>query len=313
MDAVTRVSYYFPTHTLTVFQILGNLVINDSSYCQDQERSLVIAMLVLFALACFFASFTDTYSASNGQSYWVLIMPFYGPLCFSLPTDDDKDKVYDMYFLKIRDYVHATLSTAAFVLIMLFTNPICMCIFPSGLKDGTSRFDAAIVRTVPIVVALLIGMIMICLGPPRQMLGFQNVPETCPKEERPMSANPMYAGSQADYPPTIAEGDEGDYESGPNVGPPMAKSMGGGHDGPVGLSVSKSMGGGGPRSVGGTPSMGGGPRESYQSEFRQSQAPRNSQRSFGPGAAKGVEYGLGPGEGGYSGGGGVGGGYRQEG
>ena len=178
MDAVTRVSCYFPTHTLTTFQILSNLVINDSPFCRDQERSLVIAMLVLFSLACFMVSFTDTYTALNGQKFWVLMIPFYGPLCFSLPTEEDKDRVYDFYFLKVRDYVHGLLSTLCFILIALFTNPICMCIFPSGLKDGTSSFDSAIVRTVPIVVALLCGMIMMCLGPPRQMLGFQNVPDT---------------------------------------------------------------------------------------------------------------------------------------
>ncbi|KAG2441176.1 hypothetical protein HXX76_004028 [Chlamydomonas incerta] len=296
MDAITRVSYYFPTHTLTIFQILANLVINDSAYCQDQERSLVIAMLVLFSIACFFASFTDTYTAFNGQKFWVIIMPFYGPLCFSLPSDEDKDRVYDWFYLKIRDYVHAVLSTTAFVLIMLFTNPVCMCIFPSGAKDGTSKFDAAIVRTVPIVVALLIGMIMVCLGPPRQMLGFQNVPETGPPSNQPMNSNPMYAGSQADYPPTIREVDE-DSETGvPTNG--MSK------EGP--LPVSKSM----------AASRDGVPRTSYnmQDPYRQSMAQpqRQSQRSMSH-AVRGGDYGGGSGNvgpheggGGYSQGGGFG-------
>ncbi|KAG2490176.1 hypothetical protein HYH03_011305 [Edaphochlamys debaryana] len=291
MDAITRISYYFPTHTLTIFQILANLVINDSPKCEDQERSLIIAMLVLFAIACFFSSFTDTYTATNGQKYWVLIMPFYGPLCFSLPTDEDKDRVYDYYYLKIRDYVHAVLATAAFLLIMLFTNPTCMCIFPDPAANGTSQFSDAVVRTVPVVVALLIGMMMICLGPPRQMLGFQNVPETCPIPERQLNSNPMYAGSQGDYPPTIPEGDE-DEEG----GPPLSKSHS--TDNP-GLSVSKSSAirGGGERQ----------PRESYHSEYRQSmQQGRHSQRQFDMPPSKSANY-----EGGYGGGGGGGGGYRD--
>lgn len=289
MDAITRVSYYFPTHTLTIFQILSNLVINDQQTCRQQERSLVIAILVLFAVACFFLSFTDTYTAINGQKFWVLIMPFYGPLCFSLPSDEDKDRVYDHFYLKIRDYVHATLATAAFILIMLFTNPVCMCLFPSGDNDGTSRFDAAIVRTVPIVVALLIGCIMVCLGPPRQMLGFQNVPETVPSPERQLNTNPMYAGSQADYPPPIPEGEE-DYERGP-----PSKSLSGG-DSMVKGSVNRGPVG----------------RESYHSEYRQSasHAPppsqRHSQRNFAVPSKGGADYGTS--EGGYSGGGG----YRGE-
>ncbi len=44
--------------------------------------------------------------------------------------------------------------------------------------------DASIVRTVPIVVALITALMMMCLGPPRQMIGFQNVEETCPKLEK---------------------------------------------------------------------------------------------------------------------------------
>lgn len=279
MDAITRVSYYFPTHTLTLFQILSNLVINDSSNCEKQERDLIIAMLVLFALACFFSAFTDTYTASNGTKFWVFMMPFYGPMCFSLPTDEDKDRVYDYYYLKVRDYVHGILATSAFVLIMIFTNPTCMCVFPSGENNGTSRFDAAIVRTVPIVVALITGMLMVCLGPPRQLLGFQNVPETCPPLERPMNSNPMYAGSHADYPPTIPEGDE-DYESSPGGGgpPPSFKgaSQGGASEGGAGMGmpVKQSMA----RSQA---------RESYQSQpdYRASQRidqGRQSGRNFNP-------------------------------
>ncbi|GIL61898.1 hypothetical protein Vafri_16273 [Volvox africanus] len=305
MDAITRVSYYFPTHTLTIFQILANLVINDSSYCHNQERALVIAMLVLFAVVCFFVSFSDTYTALDGQKFWVLIMPVYGPLCFSLPTEEDKDRVYEHYYAKGRDFVHAIVSTAAFVLIMLFTNPVCMCIFPSGKQDGTSQFDAAIVRTVPVVVALIGGMVMMCLGPPRQMIGFQNVPESVPTGDRPMATNPVYAGSQGDYPPTIPEGEE-DFESGPGSAPPgggggpMLKSQ----EGPGGLTSSKSLSRSG---VGGDGNLGA-PRDSYvSSQYRLSMNPgRQSHRAMGPSPSpKSGDYGTS--DGGYSSGG-----FRQE-
>lgn len=59
-------------------------------------------MLVLFSIACFMVSFTDTYTALNGQKFWVIMMPFYGPLCFSLPCEEDKDRVYDFFYLKAR-------------------------------------------------------------------------------------------------------------------------------------------------------------------------------------------------------------------
>jgi hypothetical protein len=34
--------------------------------------------------------------------------------------------VYEYYYLKIRDYVHALVSMTTFLLIVLFTNPISM-------------------------------------------------------------------------------------------------------------------------------------------------------------------------------------------
>ena len=119
--------------------------------------------------------------------------------------------------------MHAIVATACFILIAIFTNPVCMCLFPSGNKDGPSRFDASIVRTVPIVVSILCGMLMICLGPPRQMLGYQNIPDTVPPAPR-TAENPMYGGGSMREPSVIEEGDEEDgYSDG---GPRMATSKG---------------------------------------------------------------------------------------
>lgn len=101
MDAITRISCFFPTNTLTVFVIVSNVIINDVGHCQDQQRQLMIALLIIFCILNFMSCFTDTYTASNGQKYWVFIMPFYGPLCFSLPTDQDKDRVYEFFYLKV--------------------------------------------------------------------------------------------------------------------------------------------------------------------------------------------------------------------
>ncbi len=45
-----------------------------------------LAVLVLFSVACFFVSFTDSYTASNGQKVWVLMMPFYGKPLHAAPA-----------------------------------------------------------------------------------------------------------------------------------------------------------------------------------------------------------------------------------
>ena len=44
--------------------------------------------------------FTDHYPALDGSKHLVLLVPFYGPMCFNLPSDLDKDRVYENFYLK---------------------------------------------------------------------------------------------------------------------------------------------------------------------------------------------------------------------
>ncbi|KAF5842839.1 hypothetical protein DUNSADRAFT_4723 [Dunaliella salina] len=171
MDNLSRIASFFPTGTITVYVIIENLVINDTSSCVPQQRDLTIALLIIFSFLHTLCCFTDSYVTSTSTRVIIFMVPFYGPLSNGLPTEYERDKVYENYFLKGRDYAHALVSTTTFVLIMIFTNPISMCLFPSGNDDGTTRFDSAIMRAVPIVVAIIMGLIMMCLGNPRQMMG----------------------------------------------------------------------------------------------------------------------------------------------
>mmetsp|Transcript_4083 Transcript_4083/g.7264 ORF Transcript_4083/g.7264 Transcript_4083/m.7264 type:complete len:292 (+) Transcript_4083:161-1036(+) len=178
MDAFTKISYYFPCRCITIFQIAANIIISNESECQQQDRNLVISLLVIASLACFFSCFTDVFTSINNQKFIVFILPYYGPICNSLPSEGDKDRLYRYYFFKGHDLIHAILASIAFFLITIFINPVCMCLFPSGLSNGTSRIDSSLIRSIPVIVALIIALMVICLGPPRQLIGFSNVPDT---------------------------------------------------------------------------------------------------------------------------------------
>eukprot|EP00798_Chlamydomonas_sp_ICE-L_P007518 gene7518-665_t len=220
MDAITRVSYYFPTRSLTTFWILANVVISNTPECIDEDQQLLTALIVIFSLFVVMVSFTDAYTASNAQVYPVLIFPVYGPVCFMLPSVDDKDRVYDAFYLKVRDYLHAILSLATFVLIAVFINPISTCLYPSTnpQSDEASKFSDSTVRTIPIVVALIAALMMMCLGPPRQMIGLTNVPETCsPPDFRGGGSNPIYT------PRSSVAGEDVEYGGGP--APPLKQQL----------------------------------------------------------------------------------------
>ncbi|KAG1674463.1 hypothetical protein FOA52_003068 [Chlamydomonas sp. UWO 241] len=223
MDALTRVSYYFPAQSLTSFWILSNLIMSNAA-CTESTRGLMIAVIVFFCIFVLSAGFTDTYTASNNIKYMVVLIPLHGPVCFSLPTDFDKDRVYDHFYLKIRDYIRALLAMVTFLLIVIFITPISVCLMPADSNPNISSLDPAVVRTLPIVFAVLSALMFMCLGNPRQCIGFQNVEETCPGMESKMGNNPIYAGergaggSSQQYPgpaPSIPEGDEDDYNEPP--------------------------------------------------------------------------------------------------
>lgn len=237
-DAISRVGTYFPTRSLASFWIVANLIINGQLVCDNQSRQLVIAIMVIFAILVIFSCFTDTYTASNNQSYIVLLMPLYGPICFSLPSDYDKDRVYEFFYLKTRDYVHAFLSMAAFLLIVIFINPISICLFPASSSDPNgsgSRLSTSIIRTLPVLISVILGLAMMCLGPPRQMIGNANCEETCPREklEEQMGTNPMFGTAPRPSmpnqraPPQYQQQYGGQMGPPPPMGPPMDDNEGG--------------------------------------------------------------------------------------
>ena len=63
MEAMTRVSVYYPTGTLTVFWVLANIVMNNQQYCTQDQQRLMVVLIVVLSIICFALSFTDTYTA----------------------------------------------------------------------------------------------------------------------------------------------------------------------------------------------------------------------------------------------------------
>lgn len=200
MDGVSKIMRYWPTGTLCIYWVIANLIISDVSECATEVQQLVKVLLSFCAVICFCTCFTDTFTASDNSRNLVLLVPFYGPVCGGLPSDYDKDRLYERFHLKLRDYVHAFVSTTAFVIIGLFSNPAAACLYPSGNQDGTTRFDPAVVRALPIMTAALSAVFFAMMGEPRQCLGYMNSVETAPGTpgaQAPsigsVTSNPMYA------------------------------------------------------------------------------------------------------------------------
>jgi len=170
----------------------------DNEVCGKTEEGLIIALLVITALVNFCLPFTDTYTDGNNRAHNVFIVPWYGPVTGDLPTEQDKDLVYEHYYVKLRDVAAGLISSTTFVLLTLFTNPLATCLFPTvdaaaEPEEGTSSLAASVVRTIPLLVSIFMALLMTFIGPPRQMIGYQNAPSTVrhlPPAD--MRENPMY-------------------------------------------------------------------------------------------------------------------------
>ncbi|MEW5301549.1 MAG: hypothetical protein WDW38_010287 [Sanguina aurantia] len=209
---VRAICHHFPTRAIPIFRVVANIIINDGGYCEPAQQQLLAGVLVFFCVLVFAVRFTDTYTASNGGIFHVILIPFYGPLCSQLPSQWDKDQVATHFHTTPADFVAASAATGCFLLVSVFCNPMVMCFFPNTgnphapystgypfqgqpNRDGTSTFGRAVVAILPVFACLIAMLFFICLTPKRQMIGRQNLVDTVPvpffnAEEEPNQNDP---------------------------------------------------------------------------------------------------------------------------
>ena len=71
---------------------------------------MLAVLISLWTVIVIFSCFTDHYPALDGSKHLVLLIPFYGPMCFNLPTDMDKDRVYEKFYLKVGSFQRSVMT-----------------------------------------------------------------------------------------------------------------------------------------------------------------------------------------------------------
>ena len=64
-------------------------------------RQYLSVLLTFWAVATGLTCFTDYYKALDESVHVVLLVPIYGPIGLNLPSDADKDRVYEFYYVKV--------------------------------------------------------------------------------------------------------------------------------------------------------------------------------------------------------------------
>ncbi|XP_059448115.1 protein DMP3-like [Corylus avellana] len=155
-----------PTGTLLAFQLLTPMFTNNGA-CDAATRPMTIGLLVLLALSCFLASFTDSVKVSDGQVYYGLTT-FKGLWLFDYP-DPSGAGLPDLSNFKIRliDGIHAVLSVLVFGAVALRDRNVLQCLYPQP-----GREIQEVLNIVPVGVGLICSLLFMVFPTRRHGIGY---------------------------------------------------------------------------------------------------------------------------------------------
>ncbi|KAL5573417.1 hypothetical protein UlMin_023014 [Ulmus minor] len=110
-----------PTGTTFLFQLINPLLTSYDNTCTALNKTLEALLIVLCSFVCCFASFTDSYTGSDGKTYYAIVTPK-GLWPSSLNSHSFK--------LCFRDFVHALFSVMVFACFALLDPKTVRCFYP---------------------------------------------------------------------------------------------------------------------------------------------------------------------------------------
>ncbi|CAM6034445.1 unnamed protein product [Sphagnum compactum] len=158
LDILTQLSNLLPTGTFLLFQALATLSTNDGR-CGHTDKVVTGVIIGVLSVICAFSCFTDSYKAPTGVVYYgvVTTQGLWNPFFVGSGLPDVTGPFYTggngKYNLRFYDFVNASLSVMAFLVLSLLTAPVKTCYYP--------HIRSAVVKSLP----LLVGAIIMILSP----------------------------------------------------------------------------------------------------------------------------------------------------
>ncbi|KAM0040406.1 putative protein DMP [Helianthus debilis subsp. tardiflorus] len=169
LASTANLAKLLPTGTLLVFQVLTPIFTNNGS-CDATTRSLTAILLVLLAVSCFLACFTDSFKSDDGQLYYGFAT-FQGMWLFDY---NDPKNVPDLrkYRLRFIDFVHAVLSVLVFSAVALRDRNVVSCFYPSPGQEAQEVLDI-----VPIGAGIISSALFVAFPTRRHGIGYPVTPD----------------------------------------------------------------------------------------------------------------------------------------
>lgn len=150
-----------PTGTVFLFQFLNPVLTNNGS-CTALNKYLSAILIVLCGFSCCFASFTDSYTGSDGKTHYGVAT------CKGLwPSTNSNSVDLSAYKLRIGDFVHAFFSVIVFAVLSLLDTNTVRCYYP-----GFESTEKTLLLALPPIIGTIAGTVFVVFPNNRHGIGY---------------------------------------------------------------------------------------------------------------------------------------------
>ncbi|XP_008223143.1 PREDICTED: uncharacterized protein LOC103322962 [Prunus mume] len=150
-----------PTGTVFLFQFL-NPVLTNNGHCAVLNKFLSAILIAISGFSCFFASFTDSYSGSDGKTH-------YGVATTKglWPSTNSNSVDLSAYKLRFGDFVHAFFSLIVFAVVSLLDTNSVRCFYP-----GFESSEKVLLQALPPVIGAVASAVFVVFLNSRHGIGY---------------------------------------------------------------------------------------------------------------------------------------------
>ncbi|KAI9111371.1 hypothetical protein K1719_017061 [Acacia pycnantha] len=124
---------FLPTGTLLTFEMLLPSVSRNGDCSAPVTTIMILLLLGLCCLSCFFFHFTDSFKGPDGKVYYGLVTPR-GLVVFRHGLEVEVPKE-ERFKLGLTDLVQAVMSVMVFLAIAMSDHRVLDCVFPGHVRD----------------------------------------------------------------------------------------------------------------------------------------------------------------------------------
>ncbi|KAL2231290.1 uncharacterized protein LOC105172799 [Sesamum indicum] len=179
LASAANLANLLPTGTVLAFRTLIPSFSN-KGMCEVSNRCLTTGLIAFCAVICFFSSFTDSFTDSDGKLYYG-IATFKGLYIFNSTTDHDEDEekmdynssTMDLskFRISLIDFVHAFVSLLVFLVFAFSDSDVQSCFFAVGGAD----LDVLVVN-LPLAAGVFSSFLFMIFPTTRRGIGYADMP-----------------------------------------------------------------------------------------------------------------------------------------